>query len=182
MATTSDFTTTILVDQTPQEVFMAVNNVRAWWSEEIEGDTNRLNAVFNYHFEDLHRCQLKIVEFVPDKKVTWLVKDNYFKPGIFDDTSRPSRGGHTFRNDKSEWTDTRISFEISRKENKTQLRFTHLGLVPVFECFEVCSNSWTHYVGQSLLSLITTGKGEPNSTGKPRTTDEEKIRASAGQA
>jgi hypothetical protein len=33
-----------------------------------------------------------------------------------------------------------------------------------------------------LLSLITTGKGQPNSTGKPMTTDEEKFHTAAGKA
>jgi predicted dithiol-disulfide oxidoreductase (DUF899 family) len=43
---TKDFTTTILVDKTPQEAFNAINNVRGWWSEEIEGSTDKLNAEF----------------------------------------------------------------------------------------------------------------------------------------
>jgi hypothetical protein len=67
--TTSDFTTTLLVDQTPKEVFSAINNVRGWWSEEIEGSTDKLNAEFKYHYEDVHRCQMKIVEFIPNQKV-----------------------------------------------------------------------------------------------------------------
>jgi hypothetical protein len=53
-----DFTTTILVDQTPTEVFNAVNNPRSWWSEEIDGDTNNLNAEWNYHYKDVHRNQM----------------------------------------------------------------------------------------------------------------------------
>jgi hypothetical protein len=168
--TTSDFTTTILVDQTLAEAFHAVNNPRGWWSEEIEGSTDKLNDEFKYHFEDIHRCQLKVIESIPGKKVVWLVMSNYFKPGIFNNNDG-------FTNDKSEWTGTKICFEFSEKDDKTEIRFTHLGLVPEYECFDVCSNGWTHYIRESLLRLITTGKGQPNSTGKPMTTDEEQFHA-----
>jgi hypothetical protein len=173
-----DFTTTILVDQTPTEVFNAITNVRGWWSEEIEGGTDKLNDEFNYHFEDIHRCRIKIIELIPDQKVVWRVLDNYFKPGIFEkDSHQPTGDG--FTNDKAEWKDTKISFEISKKGNKTQLRFTHIGLVPDYECFEVCVSGWTHYIRESLFQLITTGKGQPNSTGTPMTAEEEKFHAAS---
>ena len=70
---TQDFTTTILVDQTPQQVFDAINNVRGRWSEEIEGDTHKLNDEFTYHYQDVHICRMKLTEVVPIKKVAWLV-------------------------------------------------------------------------------------------------------------
>ncbi len=148
--TTSDFTTTLLVDQTPKEAFNAINNVRGWWSEEIEGSTDKLNDEFTYRYEDVHYCQMKLIEVIPNKKVVWLVKYNYFN----------------FTKDKSEWTGTKISFEISEKDKKTQIRFAHLGLVREFECFELCSNAWSQYIQQSLLSLIATGKGQPNPLNK----------------
>ena len=169
-----DFTTTILVEQPPKKIFDAINTPRAWWSEEIEGGTDKLNDEFDYHFEDIHRCRLKVIEMVPDQKVVWHVLDNYFKPGIFHEAAHPLPAGQ-LAGDKAEWTDTKIIFEISKQENKTQLRFTHLGLVPGYECFEACVNGWTHYIRQSLLALITTGKGQPNSTGTPMTADEEKF-------
>jgi len=149
--TTKDFTTTILVDNTPAEVFSAINNVRGWWSEEIEGSTDKLNSEFDYHYEDVHRCKIKIVELVPNKKVVWSVLDNYFK----------------FTKDKSEWKGTKIIFDIVEKENKTEMRFTHQGLVPAYECYEICRDAWTGYIQKSLRNFITTGKGQPNATGKP---------------
>lgn len=39
-----NFTSTISVDQTPQEAFAAINNVRGWWSGKIEGDTDKPGA------------------------------------------------------------------------------------------------------------------------------------------
>jgi hypothetical protein len=149
--TTKDFTTTILVDNTPEEVFNAINNVRGWWSEEIEGATDKLNSEFDYHYEDVHRCKIKIIELAPNKKVVWSVLDNYFK----------------FTKDKSEWKGTKVIFDITEKDNKTEVRFTHEGLVPAYECYEICRDAWTGYIQKSLRNFITTGKGQPNATGKP---------------
>ncbi|MEO5564988.1 MAG: SRPBCC domain-containing protein [Chitinophagaceae bacterium] len=142
------FTSTITVDESPKKVFDAIINPRGWWSEEIEGNTEKLNDEFNYHYQDVHRCKIKLVEVVPDKKVVWLVLDNYF----------------SFTNDKSEWTGTKIIFEITKQGNKTQLGFTHDGLVPAYECYGACVNGWTQYIQHSLPGLITTGKGQPNSS------------------
>ncbi|MEP7163523.1 MAG: SRPBCC domain-containing protein [Ferruginibacter sp.] len=160
--TTSNFTTTILVDQTPKEVFNAINNVRGWWSEEIEGDTGKLNDEFSYHYEDVHRCNIKLVEVIPNKKIVWLVLDNYF----------------SFTKDKHEWKGNKIIFEITEKDNKTQLIFTQLGLVPEYECYDICQNAWSTYIQKSLRSLISTGKGQPNGKGKPQTEAEKALSTS----
>ena len=144
--TTTDFTTTIMVDQTPREAFNAINNVRGWWSEEIEGSTSKLNDEFNYHYEDVHRSKMKIIEFIPNKKVVWLVLDNHF----------------SFMKDETEWVGTKVIFEITEEDGKTQLHFTHQGLVPQYECYDICNEGWTNYIRNSLYKLITTGKGEPN--------------------
>ena len=141
-----DFRTTILVDQSPKEAFDAINNVRGWWSQNIEGGTEKLNDVFTYRVKDLHQCTMKLIEVVPNEKVIWLVLDNYFN----------------FTKDQSEWIGTKINFEISEKDNKTQIRFTHIGLVPAHECYEICENAWTGYIQDSLHGLIDTGKGQPN--------------------
>ena len=141
-----NFATTLTVEQTPQEAFAAIKNVRGWWSEEIEGSTDKLGDEFTYHYKDVHRCKMKLTEVIPGKKVVWLVVDNYFN----------------FTKDKSEWKGTEIIFELFKKGNQTEIRFAHLGLVPEYECFDVCSNAWGSYINGSLRSLIATGKGKPN--------------------
>ena len=144
--TPPSFTTTISVDQSPEQVFAAINNVRGWWSQEIEGRTDKLGAEFTYRYQDVHRCTMKITEFVPGQTVVWQVLANYFN----------------FTQDKTEWLGTHIRFDISREGNKTELRFAHIGLVPAYECYDVCSNAWGSYINGSLKSLIATGKGKPN--------------------
>jgi len=141
-----NFTLTFTVDQTPEEAFAAINNVRGWWSGEIEGNTDKLGDEFTYRYEDVHYSKQKITELIPGKRVVWLVLDSQLN----------------FVNDKSEWNGTKITFEITKKGDKTEVRFTHAGLVPDYECYGACSNAWSSYFNGSLRSLITTGKGKPN--------------------
>ena len=141
---TKDFTTTILADKTPKEIFDAINNVRGWWQGSIEGNTGKLNDEFIYRMGEFHFSKQKLVEVIPNEKVVWLVTDSQLN----------------FIKDKNEWTGTKIIFEISEKNNKTQLRFTHVGLVNEIECYDACSNAWSQLIQESLFSLITTGKGK----------------------
>jgi hypothetical protein len=141
-----DFTATITVDQTPAGVVEAIKNVRGWWSEQIEGSTDKVGDEFTYRYKDVHFCKMKLIEISPQKRVAWLVVDNYFN----------------FTKDKSEWKGTKIVFDLSRKDNVTEIRFTHEGLVPEYECFNICSKAWGSYINGSLRNLTMTGKGQPN--------------------
>ena len=141
-----DLTYTFTVDQTPAEAFAAINNVRGWWSGNIQGSTDKLGEEWTYRYEDIHYSKQKITELIPGKKVVWRVLDSYLN----------------FVTDKTEWNGTEVSFEISKKGKKTEVRFTHLGLVPHDECYTACSGAWGSYVNGSLRSLIIKGKGKPN--------------------
>lgn len=86
------------------------------------------------------------MELVPGKKVVWHVSDAEL----------------TFFKDKDEWIGTDIVFEIDRKGDTTELTFTHMGLVPTFQCYGDCSGAWGELVGRNLRNLITTGKSQPD--------------------
>ena len=146
MKNTENYSTAIIVNQSSEEVYDAVNNVRRWWSEEIEGPTDQLNKEWFYHYKDIHLCKMKVIELVPHQKVVWEVVDNSFN----------------FIDDDKEWLGNHLIFEISNDGNKTKLTFTQNGLTPMDKCYNVCKDGWDNYITNSLYKYITTGKGEPN--------------------
>jgi Activator of Hsp90 ATPase homolog 1-like protein len=126
------------------EAFDSINNVAAWWTKNLDGESSGLNDEFVVEFGDVHFSRQKIVECIPGKKVVWLVTESRLN----------------FVADKQEWTGTRIIFEVFEEQGQTMIRFTHEGLVPEVECYDACSNAWAQYMN-SLQQLIDTGKGEP---------------------
>jgi len=140
-----DYTASIAVNATPQEVFKKINSVTKWWTEDLNGSSQQLNDEFTVRFGDVHVSKQKLVEVIPDKKVVWLVTGSKLN----------------FIEDESEWTGTKISFELSNDDDKTQIHFTHIGLVPEVECYRDCTRGWDHYIKKSLFKFLTEGKGSP---------------------
>ena len=140
---TKDFSTTLLVTQTPEQVFKAITNVRSWWSgyyaEEFQGDTEKLHDEFTFRAGGgVHYSKQKLVEVVPNKKIVWLIMESKL----------------SFLEKTNEWTGTKVIFTISKNGSKTQLTFTHEGLTPQIECYNDCAPAWTQYVQNKLLPLI----------------------------
>ncbi|HEX8269616.1 MAG TPA: SRPBCC family protein [Flavobacterium sp.] len=142
----TDYTASFTTGQSLSTSFNAIMNFRGWWSEEIEGTTDQLNETFFYHYKDVHLCKIRLVEKVTDTKLVYQVLENEF----------------SFTKDKSEWVNTKLIFELKPEGNTTRVTFTHQGLVPEYECYEICHDAWTSYIQGSLQSLITSGKGNPN--------------------
>src|SRR3546814_1840750 len=88
-----------------------------------------------HRVRDLHRCEIAIKQMVPGRKIVWTVLDNHF----------------SFTRDATEWTGTDIVFEITKSGDRTELRFTHLGLVPAYRSEEHTSEL------QSLMRISYAG-------------------------
>jgi hypothetical protein len=138
-----NYNCSITANFTAKEAFNGICKVTEWWGN-IEGSTKNLNDVFTYHPNETW-VNFKITEFIPDKKIVWHVTDCFLH----------------FQNDKTEWKDTDVVFEIEENGNSTQINFTHVGLVPGVQCYEGCVKGWNQYFKNSLLKLLTTGKGQP---------------------
>lgn len=140
-----DYSITIPVKATAAAAFEGITSVTRWWTENLKGKSKNVDDEFEVRFGDVHYSKQKLVEVIPNKKVVWLVTDSKL----------------SFIQDKREWTNTRIEFEIVEENNATKVRFTHEGLLPDRECYGDCSNAWGYYLQQSLMPLINTGTGKP---------------------
>ncbi|MFI1384228.1 SRPBCC domain-containing protein [Embleya sp. NPDC020886] len=139
------YSTSYTVDRSPAEVFAAILDVRAWWTGQIEGPTDTQDAEFSYRHPPQHYSRQRVVELDPNRRVVWRVTDSAL----------------SFVPEPDEWTGTEIVFDIAPTPTGTELRFTHIGLLPDVECFGACSTAWLHYINGSLRSLITTGAALP---------------------
>ncbi|MDB5013575.1 MAG: hypothetical protein JWQ25_1777 [Daejeonella sp.] len=139
-----NYHTSITVNASEQEVFDSINGVPDWWSASFEGHSEKLDDIFTVHFGETF-ITMKVVELVPDKKISWYVIDC---------------NKHWLKN-KKEWKGTTISWEISTEGSETRIDFTHIGLVPGMECYEGCEKGWNFYIHESVFKLLTDGVGTP---------------------
>ncbi|WP_223692377.1 SRPBCC family protein [Leifsonia poae] len=145
---TANYTTTITVDATPQQAFDAINDVSGWWGR-ITGSTTAIGDEFVYVVPGLHYSGFRVTEIVPAHRISWLVTGSYLD----------------FIADKQEWNGTTVRFDIEEADAGTRIVFTHEGLDPDVECYELCTNAWGMFVNGSLTAFIETGAGEPYSFG-----------------
>ncbi|MPR34639.1 SRPBCC family protein [Salmonirosea aquatica] len=129
--------------KSPEEVFQVLMEIDQWWSglhgETIAGESQKLNDEFAFRAgKGAHYSKQKLIEFLPNKRIGWQVLESNL----------------SFLKDSSEWTDTKIGFDISEKEHGTLVTFTHEGLVPQFECYTSCAGAWTKYM-ENLEEKLT---------------------------
>lgn len=133
------YNTAIVTNKSSNEIYEAVNNVQAWWNENIEGNYRNVGDKAKLTFGETY-ITFAVEELIPNRQVGWLVTDCH----------------KHFVQDKKEWVGTRIIFEMTDGE----LVFNHYGLDNQLECFDICVKGWDFYLKESLKSLIETGQGK----------------------
>jgi len=139
-----DYNCSITANVTAKEAAKGISRVSEWWAKNFEGKVEKLNDVFTVRFGETF-VTFKLTEVVADKKIVWHVTDCYLP----------------WLNNKTEWKDTQVVWEISEENNITQINFTHIGLVPGIECYGICIKGWDQHVKGSLSKLLTENRGMP---------------------
>lgn len=140
--TNHSYCATIEVAQSPQHVFDRITDVSRWWSKDYEGRSARLHDEFVIHYPGRNYARQRLVDVVPGRRIEWLVTQSTL----------------TWFRDPSEWTNTRMVFEITTNGDRTVLHFTHDGLVPGKECYAMCAQGWDRAIKESLFHIITAGQ------------------------
>lgn len=144
------FSVSLLVAASPRQAYAAILDPRAWWGASIEGDAGRLGGEWTYRYGDMHFSRHRTTELVPGRRVVWQVVESTLN----------------FIADRNEWTGTTIVFDIAPRGGGSEIVFTHVGIGPAVECYDICSRAWTGLIAGSLRELIETGAGDPDSVGR----------------
>lgn len=107
----ANYTVAIVIEKSAQDVFNHLIDLSKWWPETFEGEDIKLNTEFVFTTGDAHYSKNKVIEFVPDKKLTWLAIESIR------------------RSDNYDWTGTKFIFELTPQGNSTLLKFTYDGVV-----------------------------------------------------
>ena len=139
---------TITVNASSEASMKKISQINLWWRKDFSGRAEKLNDTFTVPFGEPAFVDFVVSELVPSKKVVWKVTDCYLP----------------WFKDKKEWNNTEVVFQLSEDDpvarGKTKIDFTHIGLVPEVECYEVCEKGWNGHIS-TLETFINEGKGLP---------------------
>lgn len=114
-----------------------IEGLSAWWTNDTQGDNNKIGGVVQFRFGDRGGFEMKVIELDPSKRVLWEVIDG-----------------------PEEWIGTKISWELKQEDDWTIIYFKHEGWKKPVEFMHHCSTKWAVFL-LSIKSLLETGKGAP---------------------
>jgi hypothetical protein len=127
----------------PEEAIKKINNIPGWWGVTFSGNNSKQNDKFTVKMTGDSFFNFTVTELVPGKRIVWLVTDCHMP----------------WYSDKTEWTDTKLIFDLKENHGETEVTFTHEGLTQEVECYKDCETGWSHWIQTSLFSYLTNGVG-----------------------
>jgi Activator of Hsp90 ATPase homolog 1-like protein len=133
----NSFSKTIEVPQSSAVVFARIKDVSKWWGgPDLAGRVAEVGDEFTVIHGDAHYSKQKVTEVVPNRRIVWLVTESRL---------------NWLQKDKSEWTGTKMIFELSAGKDSTKLIFTHEGLTPSKESYTRCAEGWAMVITEWLF-------------------------------
>jgi hypothetical protein len=150
-----NYSASITANLTAAATAERINRVADWWSASFTGASEKIGDEFSVRWGETF-VDFTVVEYVPEKKIVWQVTD----------CNLP------FVEEKKEWKDTKVIFDISSHGGATTVTMTHSGLQPGVECYETCKAGWNFFITESLQRLLSENQGMPDRVGKRERAEE----------
>ncbi len=138
-----NFTSSTSAKISADEAIKKISNVPGWWGITFSGNSEKQNDQFIVKMGGDSFFNITVTELIPGKRLVWLVTDCHMP----------------WYADKTEWTNTKMIFDLTENDGVTTVNFTHDGLTPDVDCYKDCVPGWTHWIKTSLFSYFTTGEG-----------------------
>lgn len=146
-----DYQRTLDVTAPPEKAYAAVTSgFGNWWTDPCaslskEGDV----ATFQF----------------PPKQSSWTFRPKTLEPNTL--VEHECVGANHMHDGlpesiRTEWLGTVMRFEIFPNGTGSLIVFTHRGLQPNLDCFEICEAGWDFFFMDSLKSYLNTGVGKPH--------------------
>jgi len=130
----------------PEFVYRAITGeIHKWWTE-LSNKALQVGDKLTVQFEDKTSWSMVVTEAVENQSLVWQVIE----------------ANHDLQNisTKNEWKGTTIKWNIKENKSGSKILFTHEGLVPALECYNICEGGWEFFL-ESLKNYLNSGKGTP---------------------
>ena len=133
----SDILHRIQIGASPQEVYDAITTsegLSTWWTTDSTHERS-IGSVAEFGFHNRAVVfRMRVDELEPGKRVAW-----------------------ECLGDDPEWKGTRVTFDLTRKDDETVLDFTHSGWKSVEQAYPSCNAVW----GFLMHNLKSVAEGKP---------------------
>jgi hypothetical protein len=123
-------------------VFDAISkNLGNWWGNQ-DKLIEKSGILFKVSWGEPW-YQFEVISYIKNQEMTWKCIDANQKIDGLKDIEK-------------EWVGSVIHWKVKNLEtNWSLLEFEHQGLVPELVCFNFCSDSWRHFLENSLVSYLS---------------------------
>lgn len=148
-----DYHCAITIHAPAQKVYEAITTQRGiqnWWTNDCHVETKHRKATMRFG----KTYNVMAFEKLSNTEVRWrcIAQHQEFDKPL---------------TKKDEWVGTHVIFLIKELDpDHTELHFTHKGLLPSLECFDICKKGWDHFIKTSLKNYLEKGKGQPFQSAK----------------
>ncbi len=141
------YSTEMLVSAKPEFVYNAITKeIDKWWTE-LSNKALQVGEQLTVKFGKTTSWVMTVSEASPNQSLAWkVIEANHDLESI---------------STKDEWKGTSIKWKIEKNGSGSKITFTHEGLIPALECYEICEGGWGYFL-ESLKNYLETGKGNPH--------------------